>query len=115
MYPWLGDFLVEGVANASELFFAHFSTDGSSTEGLCLKTTIRANTRVTHMTVDHGLPLTFWRAVGHSYTAFAKESMIDEIAQAAGIDEVAFRLQNTRKQPAAAKCDSHCRRANGAR
>jgi isoquinoline 1-oxidoreductase/isoquinoline 1-oxidoreductase beta subunit len=51
------------------------------------------------MTVEHGLPLTFWRAVGHSYTAFAKESMIDEIAQAAGIDEVTFRLQNTQSSP----------------
>ena len=98
MYPWLGDFLVEGVANASELFFAHFSTDGSSTEGL-FEDYDQGNTRVTHMTVDHGLPLTFWRAVGHSYTAFAKESMIDEIAQAAGIDEVVFRLQNTQSSP----------------
>ena len=51
------------------------------------------------MTVDHELPMTFWRAVGHSYTAFAKESMIDEIAEAAGIDEVAFRLQNTQNTP----------------
>ena len=98
MYPWLGDFLVEGVANASELFFAHFATDGSSTEGL-FEDYDQGNTRVTHMTVDHGLPLTFWRAVGHSYTAFAKESMIDEIAKAAGIDEVVFRLQNTRNNP----------------
>jgi isoquinoline 1-oxidoreductase/isoquinoline 1-oxidoreductase beta subunit len=98
MYPWLGDFLVEGVANASEIFFEHFSTDGSSTEGL-FEDYDQPNTRVTHMTVDHGLPLTFWRAVGHSYTAFAKESMIDEIAQAAGIDEVTFRLQNTQSSP----------------
>jgi isoquinoline 1-oxidoreductase beta subunit len=51
------------------------------------------------MTVDHELPLTFWRAVGHSYSAFAKESMIDELAQAAGMDEVAFRLQNTQNSP----------------
>ena len=51
------------------------------------------------MTVDHELPLTFWRSVGHSFTAFAKESMIDELAQAAGIDEVAFRLQNTQNSP----------------
>ena len=70
MYPWLGDFLVEGVANASEIFFENFSTDESSTEGL-FEDYDQPNTRVTHMTVDHGLPLTFWRAVGHSYTAFA--------------------------------------------
>jgi isoquinoline 1-oxidoreductase beta subunit len=98
MYPWLADFLVEGVANASEMFFENFSTDESSTEGL-FEDYDQPNTRVTHMTVEHGLPLTFWRAVGHSYTAFAKESMIDEIAQAAGIDEVTFRLQNTQSSP----------------
>tara|TARA_B110000444_G_scaffold255972_2_gene291402 strand:- start:278 stop:1057 length:780 start_codon:yes stop_codon:yes gene_type:complete len=98
MYPWLADFLVEGVANASEMFFENFSTDKSSTEGL-FEDYDQPNTRVTHMTVEHGLPLTFWRAVGHSYTAFAKESMIDEIAQAAGIDEVTFRLQNTQSSP----------------
>ena len=43
--------------------------------------------------------MTFWRSVGHSYTAFAKESMIDEMAEAAGMDEVAFRLQNTQSTP----------------
>ena len=98
LYPWLADFLVEGVASASEMFFENFSTDESSTEGL-FEDYDQPNTRVTHMTVEHGLPLTFWRAVGHSYTAFAKESMIDEIAQAAGIDEVTFRLQNTQSSP----------------
>ena len=91
----MGDGFVEGVANLSEWYFEKFVTDVASTEGL-FEDYDHPNTRVTHMTVDHELPMTFWRAVGHSYTAFAKESMIDELAQAAGMDEVAFRLQNTR-------------------
>ena len=90
--------MVEGVANLSEWYFETFTTDESSTEGL-FEDYDQPNTRVTHMTVDHELPLTFWRAVGHSYSAFAKESMIDELAQAAGMDEVAFRLQNTQNSP----------------
>jgi isoquinoline 1-oxidoreductase beta subunit len=95
LYPWMGDGMIEGVANMSEWYFENFATDESSTEGL-FEDYDHPNTRVTHMTVDHELPLTFWRSVGHSYTAFAKESMIDELAQAAGLmDEVAFRLQNT--------------------
>ena len=98
LYPWMGDGMVEGVANLSEWYFEKFVTDESSTEGL-FEDYDQANTRVTHMTVDHELPMTFWRSVGHSYTAFAKESMIDELAEAAGMDEVAFRLQNTRKSP----------------
>ena len=98
LYPWMGDGFVEGVANLSEWYFEKFSTDEASTEGL-FEDYDHPNTRVTHMTVDHELPMTFWRSVGHSYTAFAKESMIDELAQAAGMDEVAFRLQNTQNTP----------------
>ena len=97
-FPWMGDAVAEGVAQLSEMYFEKFATDDSSTEGL-FEDYDHANTRVTHLTVDHDLPLTFWRSVGHSYTAFAKESMIDEIAEAAGMDEVAFRLQNTQNAP----------------
>ena len=98
LYSWMGDGMVEGVANLSEWYFEKFATDESSTEGL-FEDYDHPNTRVTHLTVDHELPMTFWRAVGHSYTAFAKESMIDELSQAAGMDEVAFRLQNTQNSP----------------
>ena len=98
LYSWMGDGMIEGVANLSEWYFEKFATDESSTEGL-FEDYDHPNTRVTHMTVDHELPMTFWRSVGHSYTAFAKESMIDEMAEAAGMDEVAFRLQNTQNAP----------------
>jgi len=38
-----------------------------------------------------GVPTLWWRSVGHSHTAFAVESFIDELAHAAGIDPVAYR------------------------
>ena len=98
LYSWMGDGMIEGVANLSEWYFEKFSTDESSIEGL-FEDYDHLNTRVTHMTVDHELPMTFWRSVGHSYTAFAKESMIDEMAEVASMDEVAFRLQNTQNRP----------------
>ncbi len=98
LYSWMGDGMIEGVANLSEWYFEKFATDESSTEGL-FEDYDHPNTRVNHMTVDHELPMTFWRSVGHSYTAFAKESMIDELAEAAGLDEVAFRVQNTQNAP----------------
>ncbi|MBT8114346.1 MAG: molybdopterin-dependent oxidoreductase, partial [Arenicella sp.] len=57
------------------------------------------NMRVDHITKDHGVPTTYWRSVGHSFTAFAKETMIDELAQQAGVNEVEFRINNTQRSP----------------
>ncbi|SHH94502.1 xanthine dehydrogenase family protein molybdopterin-binding subunit [Marivita hallyeonensis] len=45
-----------------------------------------------HPTV--GIPVLWWRAVGHTHTAFVMETMMDELAEAAGIDPVAFRLNH---------------------
>ncbi len=38
-----------------------------------------------------GVPVQWWRSVGHSHTAFAVESFIDELAHAAGKDPYQFR------------------------
>ncbi|MBI5589117.1 MAG: molybdopterin-dependent oxidoreductase [Deltaproteobacteria bacterium] len=40
-----------------------------------------------------GVPVQWWRSVGHSHTAFVVESFIDELAKAAGKDPYAFRHQ----------------------
>lgn len=47
---------------------------------------------VSHASVDLPLPVGFWRAVGHSHQAFFMESFMDECAQAAGADPLAYRL-----------------------
>jgi isoquinoline 1-oxidoreductase subunit beta len=39
-----------------------------------------------------GVPVLWWRSVENTHMAFSKEVMIDELAQAAGQDPVAFRL-----------------------
>lgn len=46
-----------------------------------------------------GVPVLWWRSVGHTHTAFSKEVIIDELAQAAGEDPVAFRLKLLGKHP----------------
>ena len=46
-----------------------------------------------------GVPVLWWRSVGHTHMAFSKEVMIDELAQAAGQDPVAFRLALLQKHP----------------
>jgi isoquinoline 1-oxidoreductase beta subunit len=38
-----------------------------------------------------GIPVLWWRSVGHSHNAFVMESLIDELAQAAGKDPVEYR------------------------
>ncbi len=39
------------------------------------------------------IPVGYWRSVGYSINAFAVESAIDEVAHAAGVDELALRRQ----------------------
>jgi isoquinoline 1-oxidoreductase subunit beta len=48
--------------------------------------------RMAHVATRSGVPIGFWRSVGHSHNAFFSESFIDELAHAAKADPVAFRL-----------------------
>jgi len=47
------------------------------------------------------VPVLWWRSVGHTHTAFSKEVIIDELAEAAGKDPVAFREALLEKHPRA--------------
>ena len=98
LLPNMPDGMVSWATDMADTIFGGWMADPSSIEGLYEDYDL-ANRAVAHHTVDHGFPLTFWRSVGHSYTAFAKESMIDELAERAGMDPVAFRLQNTTGNP----------------
>jgi len=55
--------------------------------------------RIAHQAVDLPVPVGFWRAVGHSHQAFFKESFVDEAANAAGQDPLAFRAALLQKHP----------------
>lgn len=46
-----------------------------------------------------GVPGLWWRSVGHSHTAFAVESFVDELAHAAKQDPYQYRLSLLSKQP----------------
>ncbi|MCA2980906.1 MAG: xanthine dehydrogenase family protein molybdopterin-binding subunit [Myxococcaceae bacterium] len=59
---------------------------------------------VPHLAVDFTrheppVPTGFWRSVGHSHTAFATESFVDECAWALGRDPVALRRAMLTKRP----------------
>jgi isoquinoline 1-oxidoreductase beta subunit len=57
------------------------------------------NMRVELTTMDAGVPVLWWRAVGSTHTAYAVETFLDEVAQAAGKDPVAFRLSMMKAHP----------------
>ena len=48
--------------------------------------------RVEYAAVEPGVPVGFWRSVGHSHNAFFVESFLDEVAHAAGKDPLQYRL-----------------------
>lgn len=78
------------------MFYRNWKVAHSSVEGLCENYDF-PNREVRHITKNHGIPLIYWRSVGHSFTAFAKEALIDELAQ--GYDPADFRLKNTQNTP----------------
>jgi len=66
--------------------------DKTTSEGLFDLPYGIANQRMSHAATTSGVPVGYWRSVGHSHNAFFSESFIDELAHAARRDPVAFRL-----------------------
>lgn len=50
--------------------------------------------RIEYVPNATGIPLGYWRSVGESYNTFAVESAMDELALAAGVDPMTFRLNH---------------------
>ncbi|MDX2264579.1 MAG: xanthine dehydrogenase family protein molybdopterin-binding subunit [Hyphomicrobiales bacterium] len=44
-------------------------------------------------TTNVGVPTLWWRSVGSTHTAYSAETVMDELAEAAGVDPVEFRLK----------------------
>jgi isoquinoline 1-oxidoreductase beta subunit len=57
------------------------------------------NMKVELTTMQAGVPVLWWRAVGSTHTAYAIESFLDEVAEAAGKDPVEFRMALLEKHP----------------
>jgi isoquinoline 1-oxidoreductase subunit beta len=57
------------------------------------------NIRVDLHSPTVGVPVQWWRSVGHSHTAFVVESFLDEIAQSQGQDPFEFRIRLLHKKP----------------
>ncbi|WP_253950474.1 molybdopterin cofactor-binding domain-containing protein, partial [Methylibium sp. T29] len=66
--------------------------DKTTAEGLFDQPYDIAHQRIAHVATRSGVPVGYWRSVGHSHNAFFLESFIDELAHAAQQDPVAYRL-----------------------
>ena len=58
-----------------------------------------ASQHMSHVATKSGVPVGFWRSVGHSHNAFFSESFIDELAAATQQDPLAFRLKLLKDAP----------------
>jgi isoquinoline 1-oxidoreductase beta subunit len=67
--------------------------DATSVEGVADSAYLKSipNHRVDLHSPRLGIPVLWWRSVGHTHTGFVMESLIDELAQAAGKDPVEYR------------------------
>ncbi|HUO55466.1 MAG TPA: xanthine dehydrogenase family protein molybdopterin-binding subunit [Rhodoblastus sp.] len=73
--------------------------DGTSVEGMANQPYSIPNFRLDLTTTDMNVPVLWWRAVGSTHTAYVLEAFMDELAQAAGKDPVAFRLAMLADKP----------------
>ncbi|MCB1996365.1 MAG: xanthine dehydrogenase family protein molybdopterin-binding subunit, partial [Rhodoferax sp.] len=67
--------------------------DRTTAEGLYDLPYAVPHQRIAHTATHSGVPVGYWRAVGHSHNAFFSEGFIDELAHAAGADPLDFRLR----------------------
>ncbi len=58
-----------------------------------------ANFRCDLHQVDIGVPVLWWRSVGHTHTGYAVEAFVDQLLEAAGQDPVEGRLAMMSKKP----------------
>ena len=73
--------------------------DTTSVEGLANTPYAFGQQRIEHLIQNTHVPVGFWRSVGGSQNAFAIESFMDELAQAAGKDPVEFRRMLLKGRP----------------
>ena len=67
--------------------------DGTSVEGARELPYAIPNLRVDLHTTDVGVPILWWRSVGHTHNGFTTETFFDEVAHAAGRDAVELRRE----------------------
>lgn len=88
-----------GTGTQFEHVLVHNGVDHLSVEGASDHPYNIPNQRVEYHPVSNGVPVLWWRSVGHSFTSFIVETFIDELAVSVGRDSVDFRLSMLADQP----------------
>lgn len=73
--------------------------DPTSVEGASTLPYAIPNLSVGLTTTQVGVPVLWWRSVGSTHTGYATEVFIDELAEAAGVDPVDYRLRLLKDHP----------------
>ncbi len=73
--------------------------DNTSVEGAADTPYAIPNLQVELHSPKNGVPVLWWRSVGHSHTAFVMESFMDELAHKAGKDPYQYRRTLLAKHP----------------
>ena len=94
--PWVPTRIARGLGQSMVDFVPPY--DISMGEGTKIPYAI-PNRKVGLVHYDSGVPTGFWRSVSHSFTAFAVESFVDEIAHAVKKDPVDFRREYLKDSP----------------
>ncbi len=94
-----GQSIIEGTPFAPMMI--KDGVDDTSVEGAADSpyVTAIANHRVELHSPKPGIPVLWWRSVGHTHTAFVVESFVDELAHAAKKDPLAYRRELLAKSP----------------
>ena len=93
----VGQSIIEGTA--FEPMMVKGGIDATSVEGVADTPYDIPNMQASLHTTRTGVPGLWWRSVGHTHTAFVMETMMDDLAKAAGKDPVAFRRDHLAKHP----------------
>lgn len=93
----VGQSIMTGTAFESSM--VKDGVDATSVEGAANLPYAIPNIRVDLHSPEWPIPVQWWRSVGSSHTAFAVETMIDQLARRAGRDPVEFRRELLDDQP----------------
>ncbi|MFZ0736751.1 MAG: molybdopterin cofactor-binding domain-containing protein, partial [Candidatus Acidiferrales bacterium] len=93
----VGQSIMEGTPFAA--FAIKEGVDATSVEGAADILYGIPNLQVDLHTPKIGVPVQWWRSVGHSHTGFSVEAFFDEVAHAGGKDPYELRRQLLAKQP----------------